>query len=1065
MSDVTLTERFLAEIAGWEAMKQARAILKEDRVLSAQWSPPLLQGIVRVGETSFRAGLVLKSARDIENICTCRQSREWGTLCAHSVAVGLRWLHPEPPVVLPASSDSPAANQANEIQDASSSAPRVAQAILPRAADGDLGEPAELSLIFPPNFEDGAGRGQVTVYFEGTIQGNRRPLNALTATKPLKFSEQDNAILDWMEARVEGHAPAMMALDVAALGSLLELLVGHPRITLGRSRPLAVAAQPWAPAIRVTMTVNGELDLTLTKPGPLPRVLPGGWVLHNDILQPFGLPASCVNLFAGPVKLSRLQVPEFLARDWPALQAAGALESALRLEDFAFATLEPAMHLHLSGGLAMLRARLHCRYGNKEWTLGLKDVAGRKSRERCVWEPDPTNPQRYEARNLALEQEAVNRLVRAGFGGPDARGEWELNGRDSVLNFFARSYPKLCREWNVTLEERLETSTQRQLEWIEPGFQVVRSDHSWFDMEITYQSAGGAPLPATEVKRLLRSNLSHAALPNGRTALLDPEALEDLQETLRDCAPQQHAQGFRLQTTQRGFLQATIEDHGWGKRGQVLAPNASGSQPGPLQPSCPPLGTLEGVLRPYQKEGVAWMRFLRAQQFGGILADEMGLGKTLQALAHLHALKSARSSSETGHPARPSLVVCPTSLLFNWAAEAERFTPHLSVLTLHGPGRFELFARIPESDLVLTSYALARRDAERYAGIQFDTLILDEAQHIKNRETQNARAVKGLKATQRLVLTGTPLENSVLDLWSIFDFLMPGYLGTAQEFRERYELPITRDQCAKSQARLARRVRPFVLRRLKTSVARELPEKIEQIAYCELSERQKAIYGQLLETGRQEIVTAVSDGGLARSRMLVLTTLLRLRQVCCDLRLLKIEGVEESEVSGKLDHFSELIEEAIDGGHRVLVFSQFVGMLALLRKSLEAAQVRSCYLDGATRDRAAEVTRFQQSPDIPVFLISLKAGGVGLNLTGADTVIHFDPWWNPATEAQATDRAHRIGQTKVVTSYRLIARGTVEEKILKLQSRKKEMLQAALGGEEAAAAALTWEEIQDLLAT
>jgi SNF2 family DNA or RNA helicase len=412
-------------------------------------------------------------------------------------------------------------------------------------------------------------------------------------------------------------------------------------------------------------------------------------------------------------------------------------------------------------------------------------------------------------------------------------------------------------------------------------------------------------------------------------------------------------------------------------------------------------------------------------------------------------------------PGPIALVICPTSLVFNWAAEAQKFTPELRVLALHGSERHTRFDQIPHSDLVVTSYALLRRDLERYREFDFDTVVLDEAQHIKNRQTQNAQAVKAIHARHRLVLTGTPLENSVQDLWSIFDFLMPGYLGTAKDFRERYELPITREKNSAAQVRLARRLRPFLLRRLKRDVAKDLPEKIEQISFCELTDDQRAVYQQLMQASRQEVFAAAPGSG--QSRMVALNALLRLRQACCDLRLLKLENLDPATASGKLDLFGELLEEVLDGGHRVLVFSQFVSMLTLLRETLDAQKVEYCYLDGSTSDRGAVVNRFQQSA-VPVFLISLKAGGVGLNLSGADTVVHFDPWWNPAVEDQATDRAHRIGQTRVVTSYKLITRGTVEEKILQLQNRKREVIRATLGGEEQFVEALTWEEIQELFA-
>jgi SNF2 family DNA or RNA helicase len=400
----------------------------------------------------------------------------------------------------------------------------------------------------------------------------------------------------------------------------------------------------------------------------------------------------------------------------------------------------------------------------------------------------------------------------------------------------------------------------------------------------------------------------------------------------------------------------------------------------------------------------------------------------------------------------------------------------LKVLALHGANRHKRFDEMARSDLVVTSYALIRRDFDRYQQLEFDTVVLDEAQHIKNRATQNAQAVKAIRAQHRLVLTGTPLENSVLDLWSIFDFLMPGYLGSAKDFKERYEVPIARERNADAQARLARRLKPFMLRRLKREVAADLPQKIEQVTFCDLSEEQRAIYQQVMEFSRKEVLEAVGAQGVAKSKLVIFNALLRLRQICCDLRLLKWAGGDDlpgvpdvadapqraptKEISGKVEAFDELLQEIIDGSHRVLVFSQFVSMLSLLKERLNEAEVAFSYLDGSTTHRGEVVAQFQ-SGSAPVFLISLKAGGVGLNLTGADTVIHFDPWWNPAVEDQATDRAHRIGQTKVVTSYKLITRGTVEEKILMLQQKKREIIKATLG-EEQFAEALNWEEIQEL---
>ena len=619
------------------------------------------------------------------------------------------------------------------------------------------------------------------------------------------------------------------------------------------------------------------------------------------------------------------------------------------------------------------------------------------------------------------------------------------------------------REWEVSLEERLERSTEKNFERITPQFRVLPSGEQWFDLEVGYVSGAGERFSPADIQQLLQGG--GRKLKNGKFALLDTGAVEELQEVILDCAPQQRSGAgeagttrYRMGAEQAGFLDSTLQEQGFAVTAPAAWRDQVRKQTGETKLVCPPLGHLDVVLRPYQKHGVAWLRFLRDNHFGGVLADEMGLGKTLQVLTHLDSV---------GRQTKPSLVICPTSLVFNWAAEAAKFTPELRVLALNGPDRHALFDRIPQSDLVITSYALIRRDAERYRGLEFDTVVLDEAQHIKNRQTQNAVAVKSIRAAHRLVLTGTPLENSVLDLWSLYDFLMPGYLGTAQDFRERYEMPITKERDAASIARLGKRVKPFLLRRLKRDVAKDLPAKLEQIAWCDLTQEQAAVYQQLLAHTRKEVMAAVGQQGLAKSRMLVLTALLRLRQVCCDLRLLAkkddAEAQGPADPSGKLQLFGELLDEIVDGGHRVLVFSQFTSMLALLREELAERGLDHCYLDGSTKDRGAVVERFQSDETVPVFLISLKAGGVGLNLTAADTVVHFDPWWNPAVEDQATDRAHRIGQTRVVTNYKLITRGTVEEKILNLQRKKREIIAATLTGEEAFTESLSWDEIQELL--
>ncbi len=913
------------------------------------------------------------------------------------------------------------------------------------------GEPAELFIILPPNLDQAIVRGKIMLVLEARWSGGRGPLDALPKGRAFAFSPADSAVIDWLENLAKGETPSAVQVSLKEFASLLPALAAHPNVSLGKAKEISITKDPRAIPLKATLENDGEITLDLKgKTGPL--ILIEDWVWQDGSLQPLGLPPGMSGLLRNPVRIARSQIPQFLGRDWPALVAAGT-EANFKLEDFTLEPRAPRFLLELKGGLAQMTGLLQCAYGPRIMTAGVTAA------DESVWLPDPEVPTRYSTRDLDAERAALGRLQRSGFTDPDAQGKLQLLGQNAILNFFAREFPKLREQWSITLEERLERSTVQNIERIEPRFQITPSGVQWFDLGVVFAASGGETFSAGDIQRLLLTGQSHTRLKNGKLAIIDAGAVEEFQEVLRDCAPEQHGAGYRISNAQAGFLDSTLRQHtSWQVQASPAWRERAARQSGEASLECPPLGDLEAVLRPYQKHGVAWLRFLRENGFGGILADEMGLGKTLQALAFLRFVRQTPATSG------PMLIVCPSSLVFNWAAECAKFTPTLKLLALEGPNRHPDFAQIPQSDLVVTSYALIRRDAERYRGIEFDTVVLDEAQHIKNRQTQNAQAVKAIHARHRIVLTGTPMENSVADLWSIFDFLMPGYLGTAPDFRERYELPILREKNSAAQERLARRLRPFLLRRLKKEVAADLPARLEQVSFCELTPDQRSVYQQVIEASRKEVLAAVGAEGIAKSRMVVLTALLRLRQVCCDLRLLKLDGVDPANASGKLDLFGELLEEVIDGGHRVLVFSQFVSMLTLLKERLNADGIEFCYLDGSTTDRAAVVDRFQKNSAIPVFLISLKAGGVGLNLTGADTVIHFDPWWNPAVEAQATDRAHRIGQTRVVTSYKLITRDTVEEKILMLQSRKREMIQAALGGEEQLAAALSWDEIQELLA-
>jgi superfamily II DNA or RNA helicase len=467
-----------------------------------------------------------------------------------------------------------------------------------------------------------------------------------------------------------------------------------------------------------------------------------------------------------------------------------------------------------------------------------------------------------------------------------------------------------------------------------------------------------------------------------------------------------------------------------------------------------------GQLRDYQREGVGWMEFLRRFGFGGCLADDMGVGKTAQVLALLdsrRALREASNGDAAEKPCGPSLVVVPKSLVFNWKQESARFTPQLRVLDHTGLTRS--VSNFAAYDLILTTYGTLRRDALEFKDIEFDYIVLDEAQAIKNAVTDSAKAARLLRGRQRLALSGTPVENHLGELWSLFEFLNPGMLGSASVFQ--LTGGAARNPTEETRQLLAHALRPFILRRTKDQVAGELPAKTEQTIFCELEGPQRKLYDELRAHYRASLMGAIEHQGLAKSKIQVLEALLRLRQAACHPGLLDPKRLDDASAKLELlmDHLTDVVEE----GHKALVFSQFTSLLAIVRRRLDAAGIVYEYLDGATRDRQHCVERFQNDPACPLFLISLKAGGLGLNLTAAEYVFLLDPWWNPAVEAQAVDRAHRIGQTRQVFAYRLIARDTVEEKVLELQSTKRVLAAAIISADNSPLRNLKREDIELLL--
>ena len=708
-------------------------------------------------------------------------------------------------------------------------------------------------------------------------------------------------------------------------------------------------------------------------------------------------------------------------------------------EDFISVPMSPKFSAFVSGSRASLSIELDAHYGEVEFP------ACSMQGERVVWLPDADDPLVRRTRSLPDEKTAIKLVGKYGFepGYREGDVKYYLTDPQKVLNFLGAGLPFLRRKgWRVDLSERLMGLTDT-MPSVVPVVKIRDAPGGAFDVAYEFDAMGTDVSPV-EIQAALNRGDGYI-LKNGRVTLLDNSAIEEMHGVFRDCATRGSgaADGwFRVSGVHAPYVKASLDlldsidlDDSAAKNWREIAAERNREGNARFEPIA--LGPLDHVLRPYQKQGVYWMRFLENAGLCGLLADEMGLGKTLQTLSWL-SLPRIRNASAN----KPSLIVCPTSLVRNWEAEAAKFTPWLKTLVISGPDRARDFGRIGASDLVITSYALLQRDFEEaYLERDFAVVVLDEAQHIKNRRTRNARAAKNLHADQRLVLTGTPIENSVTDVWSIFDFLMPNYLGDCETFKVGYEMPIADggEGGQAAQARLKRKLHPFILRRLKKSVAKDLPDKLVKVSYCPMPEETQREYNAVLQKERRG----------AKTKFEMLALLMKLRRIASH---------------GKVEAFMEQLDEAIDGGHRVLVFSQFVSQLDVLRKELEREGIPYCYLDGATKDRLGECNRFNRTPEIPVFLISLMAGGTGLNLTGADMVMHYDPWWNPAVEDQATDRAHRIGQKKKVYVVKLIAADSIEEKVLALQRRKQALIAATVATTDAAIVEkLTTDDLAELL--
>lgn len=843
--------------------------------------------------------------------------------------------------------------------------------------------------------------------------------------------------------------------------------------------PMTFSAQPAKPKIKITETESGELSILLSAVGPDDEPLSEAvfflgqpsWVMSKQIFYPIDLGA-IHRLFQffdshGHMTVKLETVPKFLSVDLPILKKRMDVELDESVAPFPMAITEPPK--------ASIKVAERSANRNNPNVVNqppdLEVILGFRYGDLVMPSRDETS---------AVESEPYTRTVTDTGQSVWVKRTWEQEGqlrrfltnlqptRTLADRFFFNEEPALdalyytCSEdssdWEISGLETLKYyKVERDAVKLKAVLSLQKDSYN-FEFDLQAITGSGVKLTLPQVLESVFKNRNYLRLENGSFVRLPVATLlavlkgvgasKEPVRPLYQALPIAHlleTQGIEIEASEgfKEFIQKL-------RNFKELAPM-------PIPKS------FQGSLREYQREGYNWLSFLREYGLAGILADDMGLGKTIQALVLL------LSHHANGKKRAPSLVVAPTSVVYNWLAEAEKFSPKLSTALFLGRERGELLQRLKKGganlpDVIFTTYGIIRRDYEQLKEVQFDYLVLDEAQNIKNPESVGAVASKSLKALHRVCLSGTPVENRLKELWSLFDFLMPEFLGSYRDFNDNFERPIEAG-LGESGQKLRKIVHPFIMRRLKSQVEKELPPRTDIVSQCEMDDEQRALYLDVLDDCRQKVFGEIASRGFGRSSISVLAALLRLRQVCCDPRLLKNRDEKTAPPpSAKLASLLAMITEIADAGHKILIFSQFVEMLSLIRTELEKSKLTYEYIDGQVpaKERLERVNRFNEDQSIPIFLISLKAGGTGLNLTGADYVIHYDPWWNPAVESQATDRAHRIGQTRHVFNYKLITRGTVEEKIIALQQKKKELADMVIGDDESIAKELTREDLEFL---
>jgi superfamily II DNA or RNA helicase len=868
-------------------------------------------------------------------------------------------------------------------------------------------------------------------------------------------------------SRFESGNPRHPAVDVRGedVAELLPLLEGQRVLLEPALMQLRFSEEPVKPRFDLELvggdTIIAKVSFERVSDKRRFTLMQGGWFegwpsWHIDTQE--GI-ARRVDKRVSPAAMRRLMrsptigepmraLPQLIMQGLPkvALEIGAELPALEQIAEVV--DLIPTFRMRAGGSLIEASVSLFAAYGEEEIQVRADGISlpvliqppmeGQK-KARCI------------RVDIVAQQDAAEKLAALGLR-PDETGQSFVATGDAAIRFWSEGLAELPDTWDLFVPEDL-VDTQVRTKPI-GVFAKVTSGMDWLNVKLSYESEG-VGVDRDELRRCLMAGKKYVRMEDGSFAAFDADAVRAMLDREIELMTAAGKNG-RLPLAQAGRLQELLQQ----ASGSSVSAGARElfQKLGGIEEitAVKKPRTLKATLRPYQEAGLSWLKFIHDIGSGGVLADDMGLGKTVQTLAMLLAVKQEEKSVR-------ALIVAPTSVVTNWERELARFAPTLEVALWHGQNRHENADQVIKAEVVITSYALLRRDEEFLSKLDLTYAILDEAQHIKNPMSATAAAAKKLRAKRRLALTGTPIENRLSEIWSIFDYVSPGLLGPLDKFEQRFARPIEGGDYKTAQ-RLRATIHPFILRRTKQEVAKDLPEKIETDQICDLTGDQRAVYQQIAKEVRAQVLGEVERVGLAKSQLQILAGLTKLRQAACDPRLLGLPRDFTDEDSGKLVALRELISEAVEGGHKVLVFSQFVMMLRLIEKAMKEDGITYEYLDGSTKDRAERVDRFQNDPTVPVFLISLKAGGTGLNLTAADTVVHFDPWWNPAVEQQATDRAHRIGQSKVVTAYRLVAAGTIEEKIQLLKGKKRDLVASVLSEDQGGAKKLTKTDLEELFA-